>query len=424
MSLGALDVIGQPLTGVRVLSMEQAVALPMTTLHMAALGAEIIRVESPTRARGNFVDQDLVRSKSRLAIDLSVEGGPDLFRQFAQEVDIVAHNYTPRVMRKFGIDYEAIKDVKEDIIYLSITGFGTTGPWADRPLFGPGAEAIAGNYQLIGEPDEWPGRPGTIVYADNNCGMHALLGIIAALERRDDSGVGTYLDVSLYETAISMLGPVIAQRAAGGQLPWRLGNKDSNYAVHEVFAADGLDRWIAISVTEEQRSVFAVELNMDPEEIDSHEQLVRKIQALDAKKLSDALLSKGISAYPVSDMSDIVSSDFYWNRNHFGFMHDGHKLLPTKSTFWGGRDGFQPQNARDVGADNRELCSGLLGHTPEKIDELENRGILASGMRAVIRSRTDAATNEVRIERGELTRVDDQPSQSWLNLAKKGERRL
>ncbi len=202
MNLGALDVIGQPLTGVRVLSMEQAVALPMTTLHMAALGAEIIRVESPTRARGNFVDQDLVRSKSRLAIDLSVEGGPELFRQFAQEVDIVAHNYTPRVMRKFGIDYEAIKDVKEDIIYLSITGFGTTGPWADRPLFGPGAEAIAGNYQLIGEPDEWPGRPGTIVYADNNCGMHALLGIIAALERRDDSGVGTYLDVSLYEPAI------------------------------------------------------------------------------------------------------------------------------------------------------------------------------------------------------------------------------
>ena len=178
-------------------------------------------------------------------------------------------------MRKFGIDYEAIKELKEDIIYLSITGFGTTGPWADRPLFGPGAEAIAGNYQLIGEPDEWPGRPGTIVYADNNCGMHALLGVIAALERRDDSGVGTYLDVSLYETAISMLGPVIAQRAAGGQLPRRLGNKDSNYAVHEVFAADGLDRWIAISVTEEQRSVFAVELNMDPEEIDSHEQLVR-----------------------------------------------------------------------------------------------------------------------------------------------------
>ena len=121
MNLGALDVIGQPLTGVRVLSMEQAVALPMTTLHMAALGAEIIRVESPTRARGNFVDQDLVRSKSRLAIDLSVEGGPDLFRQFAQEVDIVAHNYTPRVMRKFGIDYEAIKELKEDIISVSYT---------------------------------------------------------------------------------------------------------------------------------------------------------------------------------------------------------------------------------------------------------------------------------------------------------------
>ena len=124
-----------PLAGVRVLSMEQAAALPFATRHLADLGADVIRVESHTRA-GARGDPDGFRNKRRLALDLSAEGGPQAFLRVAAGCDIVAHNFTPRVMRRYGIDYEGVRAVNEDVIYVSLTGFGTTGPWGERPLFG------------------------------------------------------------------------------------------------------------------------------------------------------------------------------------------------------------------------------------------------------------------------------------------------
>ena len=196
----AITGVGRPLEGVRVLSMEQAAALPFATRHLADLGAEVIRVEAPNRAP-RVVGVDLFRNKRRVALDLSQEAGPEAFRHIAAGCDVVAHNFTPRVMRKFGIDYAGIKAVRDDVIYVSLTGFGTTGPWGERPLFGPGAEAVSGQNNLIGEADAWPGRPGTIVYADNICGLHALTAILGALERRGRTGKGQHIDISLYETA-------------------------------------------------------------------------------------------------------------------------------------------------------------------------------------------------------------------------------
>jgi hypothetical protein len=99
----------------------------------------------------------------------------------AANCDVVAHNFTPKVMRRYGIDYEGVRSVNADVIYVSLTGFGTTGPWGERPLFGPGAESVSGHNLLIGEPEAWPGRPGTIVYADNTCGLNCAFAILAAL---------------------------------------------------------------------------------------------------------------------------------------------------------------------------------------------------------------------------------------------------
>ena len=115
-----------PLAGVRGLSMEQAAALPFATRHLADLGAEVIRVESHTRA-GPRGDPDGLRNKRRLALDLSAEGGPQAFLRVAAGCDIVAHNFTPRVMRRYGIDYEGVRAVNEDVIYVSLTGFGAVG---------------------------------------------------------------------------------------------------------------------------------------------------------------------------------------------------------------------------------------------------------------------------------------------------------
>src|SRR5690606_10343205 len=118
-----------------------------------------------------------------------------------------------RVVRKFGVDFEGVRAVNPDVIYVSLTGFGTTGPWGERPLFGPGAEAVSGHNLLIGDPEAWPGRPGTGVYADDTCGLYTMTAILAALDERARTGEGQHIDISLYETMVAHLGPVLAERA-------------------------------------------------------------------------------------------------------------------------------------------------------------------------------------------------------------------
>jgi crotonobetainyl-CoA:carnitine CoA-transferase CaiB-like acyl-CoA transferase len=143
----------QPLQGIRILSMEQVVALPFATRHLADLGAEVIRVQSHKRFTGAGAVGSLFRNKSLLGLDLAAPHGPEIFLKLAAACDVVAHNFTPCVMRKYGIDYDGVKAHNERIIYCSVTGYGTTGPWRDRPLFGPGAEALSGLNVMIGHPD-------------------------------------------------------------------------------------------------------------------------------------------------------------------------------------------------------------------------------------------------------------------------------
>jgi crotonobetainyl-CoA:carnitine CoA-transferase CaiB-like acyl-CoA transferase len=127
----------------------------------------------------------LFRNKQLVGLDLSAPHGPELFLKLAANCDVVAHNFTPRVMRKFGIDYDGVKAVNKRVIYCSVTGYGTTGPWSDRPLFGPGAEALSGQNLMIGKADALtPGRPGTITYADHICGLNLVFALLAALEHR------------------------------------------------------------------------------------------------------------------------------------------------------------------------------------------------------------------------------------------------
>ena len=150
-------------------------------------------------------------------------------------------------MRKFGIDYDSLRTLRPDVIYLEITGFGTDGPWRARPLFGPGAEAVAGHNLLIGDPGQWPGLPPTITFADNNCGLYAVLAVTDALARRDRLGTGSHLDISLYETAVSQLGTVLAERGLGAA-PERNLNGDAAVAVQGTYVSGEPGRYVAVSV--------------------------------------------------------------------------------------------------------------------------------------------------------------------------------
>lgn len=403
----AITGVGRPLEGVRVLSMEQAAALPFATRHLADLGAEVIRVESPNRAP-RTVGVDLFRNKRRVALDLSQDAGPEAFRRIAATCDVVAHNFTPRVMRQFGIDYPGIQAVRPDVVYVSLTGFGTTGPWGERPLFGPGAEAISGQNDLIGEGDAWPGRPGTIVYADNICGLHALTAILGALEHRGRTGEGQHIDISLYETAVNQIGATVAEYAFGGTEPHRAGNLDRRYALHEVFTAAGEDRHVAVSASAEQLGAVGRVLGLDglPDRA-AIAAIAAAIAERSAEAVATALQAEGVAASVVADASDQLSDGHLWARSYFGLLDldlpDLTGVFPQAGPAWGGGAPAM-QHPQRIGASTRAVLLDV-GYQPAEVDALFAEGVAVELDEPLPARRTPAGGDELRIERGELSRV-------------------
>ncbi|MCK9486049.1 MAG: CoA transferase [Dehalococcoidia bacterium] len=403
------------LNGVRVLALEQAVALPFATRHLADLGADVIRVQAYDRARAaERHNIELTRSKRQVGLNLAADGGPEAFLRLAAACDIVAHNFTPRVVRKFGIDYDAVHAVNPEVIYVSLTGFGTTGPWGERPLFGPGAEAVSGHNLLIGDPDAWPGRPGTGVYADDTCGLYTTMAILAALDHREQTGSGQHIDISLYETMVAHLGPVLAERSRGGQVG-RVLNADAAFALHGVFDARGVDRHVAIAAHEEH--LPAIEEALDLAAVTA-ESVAAAVALLDANEVEQRLQAAGVPASIVSDASDNLTDRHLWARQFFALREvedgDGTAHYPHLTGVWGGAPGHLVQSPHYVGQDNQDVMVSVAGLTPEEVERLEKGG--AIGTAQPEGSRRTAAEPARRIERGELSRVDEAPPR-WADLA-------
>jgi crotonobetainyl-CoA:carnitine CoA-transferase CaiB-like acyl-CoA transferase len=398
----------RPLAGIRVLSMEQAAALPFATRHLADLGAYVIRVQSHNRgAAGGGIEADATRNKRQLAVDLSRPGGPELFLRLAAACDVVAHNFTPKVMRRYGIDYEGVRAVNPQVIYVSLTGFGTTGPWGERPLFGPGSEAVSGHNLLIGEADAWPGRPGTIVYSDNTCGLNCAFAVLAALDERDRTGRGQHIDISLYETSVSHLGAAVSERAFGAPLPVRIGNRDGRYAVHGVFKARGHDRHVAVAARRDQLDDLERALGLERADEDAIEGAIASLEAADA---AARLQASGVAASAVADASEQVSDSHLWARGFFGRMRRSLPGFegdhPHAGPAWGDGASVEMAEPGPTGADSRAVLREVLGLTVAEIDGLYASGVTGEMQRAAPPSRESAESVQVAVERGELSRAD------------------
>lgn len=411
----------QPLAGIRVLSMEQAAALPYATRHLVDLGAEVIRVQSPDRpgfAASPVLEPSLFRGKRMLGLNLAAPDGPDVFRRIAARCDIVAHNYTPRVMRKFGIDFAGIRAVNPRVIYCALTGFGSSGPWAERPLFGPGAEAISGHNLLIGEPDAaTPGRPGTVTYADFVCGTNLLLAMLAAVH---DRRVGRqrqarFIDVCLYETAVAQLGPLLCERGLGAPLPERMGNADARFALHGVWpvaarvhqqasaGAAGDERYIAIAATQAQLASCLRVLGAD-----DVAQVRSALSHCDGDAVAAALQDQGIAAAVVADAADIAADEHLWARGYFGRLRAdsaGNATdLPEPGPAWSGGEGCAMRPPVSLGTDNLRVLTDVAGYSDDEAAALQQRGVV--GEVASVYGYLPAADLPQEISRGFVVRRD------------------
>ena len=245
------------LSNIRVLDLTRVLAGPWATQMLADFGAEVIKIEKPgegddTRgwgppfirnADGSNGDAAYFlaanRGKQSVCIDMATAEGQKLIRALAEKSDVVIENFKVGGLQKYGLDYASLKLVNPKLVYCSITGFGQDGPYANRAGYDFMIQGMAGSMSITGEPDGQPMKSG-VAYADIFTGLHAVIGITAALFHRERTGVGQFLDLALLDSQVAVLANQASNYLVGGKVPGRLGNAHPNIVPYQTFeTADG-----------------------------------------------------------------------------------------------------------------------------------------------------------------------------------------
>jgi crotonobetainyl-CoA:carnitine CoA-transferase CaiB-like acyl-CoA transferase len=270
------------LEGIRILDFTWLLAGPYATRILADFGAEVIKVQSQkiaTGAESNTTGYFSTWNRNKLGITLNMNHpeARDISLRLVKASDVVMENFTPRVMSNWGLSYDKLAELKPNIIMLSMSGMGQTGPWRDFVAFGPTIQAFSGITYLtsfshkIASPSARNDRGGThndgekfvkspplglgYSYADPVAGLFAVLAVLAALEYREKTGQGQHIDISEYETMCSLLGPAILDYTVNHNVATPQGNNPSYIAAapYGCYRCRGNDRWCVIAVSNEEQ---------------------------------------------------------------------------------------------------------------------------------------------------------------------------
>ncbi len=252
----------RPLEDVRILDFTWVVAGPVATRILADLGAEVIKIERRDSLdfgsrRGGFTG-NLFRGKESTVINMADPRGVEIGRRLVAIADVVIDNFSARVMRNWGMDYESLKQIKSDIIAVSMSGFGHTGPHKDYVSYGPTLQALSGYTLLMRHPGKEPAGWG-YSYADMTGGYSGALAVLMALWHRRRTGQGQFIDLSQFEAISSLVGPTLLDKLINGKTPGPFGNRSQEApgAPHGIYRCQGKDRWCAITVfTDEEWQAF------------------------------------------------------------------------------------------------------------------------------------------------------------------------
>ncbi len=242
----------QPLAGVRVLDISQVMAGPYACMLLGDMGAVVIKVEPPgsgdqTRGAMGFKMKgadslgfiNMNRNKRSITLDLKSPAGREVLLRLAAECDILVENYRPGALRRLGLGYEVLREVNPRLVYTSISGFGQSGPWADRPGFDLMAQAMSGVMSVTGYPDSPPVKCGVPV-ADIGCALFATYATLSAYIGAKNTGQGQYVDAALFDAAMAFSVWDICDYWGTGQPPQPLGTSNKMTAPYQAMAcADG-----------------------------------------------------------------------------------------------------------------------------------------------------------------------------------------
>jgi formyl-CoA transferase len=312
-----------PLDDLRVLDLTAARAGPQCVRQLSDWGADVIRVEPPTRRPADMGDrrnsdfQNLHRNKRSITLDLKTEQGRAVFLRLAERSDVVVENMRPAVKHRLGVDYDAVRAVNPRIVYASISAFGQDGPGSQRGGVDQIAQGMGGLMSVTGEPDGEPVRAGYAV-TDLAAGLHAAVGILVALHERERTGEGRWVRTSLLEAAIGLLDFQAARYTVDGVVPPRTGNHHPTLSPMGCFrTADGHMNVAAIDGRMWEAFSRLLELPDDPRFVDTDERARHRaeLEELVAARLRTrttaqwiaALEDAGVPCGPVNDVAGVFA---------------------------------------------------------------------------------------------------------------------
>ena len=396
-----------PLEGIRVCDFSWIVAGPQATRILADLGAEVIKVENadhldavrrmpgqpgPNR-RG--MHNNFNRNKLGITANLTHPGGRELVERLIGVSDLVVENYSPGAFARMGFPYERLRELRPDIVYLSISGYGHLGRDASYVTWGPTAQAVSGATAVSGLPDQPPAGWG-YSYLDHTAGYYGAIAALMALYHRAQTGEGQHVDLSQVETGMLLAGVQMLDFQVNGRPSERIGNRSRWPAVapHGIYPCAGEDRWIAIAVEDDAcwRALCA-ELGLPAlaadERFTTNEGRVAHQDALDAAiasctpereahELMEALQARGVAAGVVQTMEDRMERDpqlaargFYPVAPHPELGDHRFEGVPLRFSKARWR---LDRGAPLLGEHTREIATGLLGYSESEYETLVAEG--------------------------------------------------
>ena len=307
-----------------VLDMSHALAGPYCGMLLADLGAKVIKVEHPQGDHfrpllGGAYHAAVNRNKRDIALDLKQPGAKAVVERLITRSDVLIESFTPGTMDRLGLGYEAAAKLNPPLIYVSISGFGQTGPYRELPGYDVVAQAMCGIMMCTGDKEGPPVRVGAS-WIDMGTGMFAALGVLKSLLDLKESGQGQHLDLSLLDTALSWMSPLIAYHAMSGQLPGREGSALAVFSPYQVFQAS--DGYVFIGASTQRFWQMLVEvlglgeLLADPRFASNQDRVTNRaaLTALIEKALAGRqrdevvarLREKGVPCGPVLDVGQVT----------------------------------------------------------------------------------------------------------------------
>ncbi|CAJ1587201.1 CoA transferase [[Mycobacterium] wendilense] len=393
------------LDGIRVLDLATLAAAPLVATYLGEFGAEVIKVEQPgqgdpIRTWGHqrngvgLMWKSLSRNKKSITLNLRCEQGQQLVHRLVEHADVVIVNTRPQTLRKWGLDYEALRAVNDRIVMLHITGFGLTGPKSERPGFGTLGEAMSGFAHLTGEADGPPTLP-PFMLADGVASLNAAYAVMMALYHRDVHGApGQLIDVNLIDPLARLLEQSLLGYDQLGIVGQRAGNRWDISAPRNTYrTADG--RWLAMSGSSPAlalrvfHAIGREDLVSDADFSDPQRRLARaaEVDAVVAEwvagqTLSDAMAvfdAHEVAAAPVYDVRGLVEDEQLAHREVFVSVDDDELGAMTVQApvprFSGAEPRVQALGPR-LGQHNAEVYGQLLGLTPADLDQLRVDDVL------------------------------------------------